>query len=195
MQARLALPTMLRTWLVLLAALMLAACVGRSAIRIDYDPHVDFSHYRTYGFFEPMDIESPGHPALYGTVFREAIGEEMEARGYVLSAEPDLLINVSGRLLDTAKAANPGMREHYYGYRRGSYDAWYSYGTPPTRLAGNYRKGSVNVDMVDRAQARMVWEGVAVGRVDERKMAEENRKAVFDGVRELFAGYPFRAGE
>jgi hypothetical protein len=49
--------------------------------------------------------------------------------------------------------------------------------------------------MVDRAQKRMVWEGVAVGRVNEKKTGEERRTAIYEGIKEMFAGYPFRAGQ
>ena len=49
--------------------------------------------------------------------------------------------------------------------------------------------------MVDRAERRMVWEGVAVGRVNEDKTPEESRASINSGIQEMFAGYPFRAGE
>jgi hypothetical protein len=49
--------------------------------------------------------------------------------------------------------------------------------------------------MVDRALKRMVWEGVAVGRVNEKKTNDETRTNIYAGIQEMFAGYPFRAGQ
>jgi hypothetical protein len=41
----------------------------------------------------------------------------------------------------------------------------------------------------------MVWEGVAVGRVNEKKTNDETRANIYAGIQEMFAGYPFRAGQ
>lgn len=185
-------------WAPLTAALLVAGCASGPAIETDYDHTADFSQYRTFGFFDPMGIESPDYSSIYGSIFRAAISKEMESRGYTLSDTPDLLINVSGRLQDKTKVtttANPYMAGGYYGYRRGMYGSWggYAYGT--TTHVSNYTEGTVNVDMVDRKAKRMVWEGVAVGRVRENRTSEEKRQAIDSGIQEMFAAYPFRAGQ
>jgi hypothetical protein len=41
----------------------------------------------------------------------------------------------------------------------------------------------------------MVWEGVAVGRVNEKKSSEDTRAGIYAGITEMFAGYPFRADQ
>ena len=181
-----------------LAIIWLAGCASGPDIQSDYDPAVDFSQYKTYDFFKPMGIEGPNYSSIYGAIFRGAISQEMEARGYVLSDNPDLLLNVSARVLDKTKVTttqDPYMHGGYYGYRRGFYDPWYGYGYGTTTHVDNYTEGTINVDMVDRAQKRMVWEGVAVGRVNQKKTGEERRTAIYEGVKEMFAGYPFRAGQ
>jgi len=180
------------------AALLLAGCASGPAIETDYDHTVDFSKYKTYGFFNPMGIENPSYSSIYGSIFREAIGKEMDSRGYRQSDNPDLLINVSGRLQDKTKVtttADPYMAGGYYGYRRGMYGAWGGYGYGTTTHVSNYTEGTVNVDIVDRAAKRMVWEGVAVGRVHEDRTADQRRQAIFSGIKEMFAAYPFRAGQ
>ena len=180
------------------AALLITGCASKPTIETDYDHTVDFSQYRTYGFFNPMGIENPNYSSIYGSIFRDAISKEMESRGYTKSDNPDLLINVSGRLQDKTKVtttSDPYMAGGYYGYRRGAYGPWGGYGYGTTTHVSNYTEGTVNVDMVDRAQKRMVWEGVAVGRIDEKTTNEERRANIYAGIRDMFAGYPFRAGQ
>ena len=180
------------------AVLLLSACASKPSIQSDYDHTVDFSQYSTYGFFNPMGIENPNYSSIYGSIFRSAISREMESRGYTKSDNPDLLINVSGRLQDKTRVtttSDPYMSGGYYGYRRGRYGAWGGYGYGTTTHVSNYTEGTVNVDMVDRAQKRMVWEGVAVGRVQESRTNEETRANINAGIKEMFAGYPFRAGQ
>ena len=180
------------------AVMLLASCASKPVIETDYDHTIDFSKYTTYGFFNPMGIENPNYSSIYGSIFRAAISKEMESRGYTMSDNPDLMINVSGRLQDKTKVtttSDPYMGGGYYGYRRGAYGAWGGYGYGTQTHVSNYTEGTVNVDMVDRNMKRMVWEGVAVGRVNEKKTNEETRTNINAGIQEMFAGYPFRAGQ
>lgn len=179
-------------------AILMASCASKPTIESDYDHSIDFSQYKTYGFFNPMGIENPNYSSIYGSIFRSAISKEMESRGYRKSDNPDLMINVSGRLQDKTKVtttSDPYMSGGYYGYRRGAYGAWGGYGYGTSTHVSNYTEGTVNVDMVDRAQKRMVWEGVAVGRVKENKTNDETRNNINMGIQEMFSGYPFRAGQ
>lgn len=182
---------------VLAVAALLGACASGPDIRSDYDRSVDFSQYRTYNFFSPMGIENPNYSTIYGSVFREAISREMEARGYVKSDDPDLLLNVSARLQDKTKVTtyNDPYPMGYYGYRRGFYDPWYGYGYGTQTHVSQYTEGTVNIDMVDARAKRMVWEGVGVGRLKEGRSNEEVRQAISEGVATMFQGYPFRAGK
>ena len=180
------------------AAMLLASCASKPDIKSDYDHTIDFSQYKTYAFYTPMGIENPNYSSIYGSIFCEAISKEMESRGYTVSDNPDLMINVSGRLQDKTKVtttSDPYMGGGYYGYRGGRYGTWGGYGYGTSTHVSNYTEGTVNVDMVDRAEKRMVWEGVAVGRVNDKNTGEETRANIQAGIAVMFAGYPFRAGQ
>jgi len=188
------------TRLALLAsiAMLLGACASKPTIESDYDQTIDFSKYKTYAFYNPMGIENPNYSSIYGSIFRDAIGKEMSKRGYTQSDNPDLLINVSGRMQDKTKVtttSSPSYGGGYYGYRGGRYGAWGGYGYGNSTHVSNYTEGTINVDMVDRGLKRMVWEGVAVGRVNEKNTSEETRANIYAGLQEMFSGYPFRAGQ
>ena len=185
---------------VLMTVLLLTGCAAKTAIKSDYDHSVDFSKFKTYGYFSPMGIENANYSSLLGQMFRDAIDIQMKQRGYVLSDSPDLLLNVSATLEDKTKVStyqDPMMYGGggYYGYRGGMYDPWGGYGYGTTTHVSQYTEGTVNVDMVDIAQKRMVWEGIAIGRVDEKKKNENLRQDIMDGVAEMFTNYPFRAGQ
>lgn len=183
--------------IVMMAGLLLAACsTPGPKITSDYDPTVDFSQYRTYNFYSPMGIENPNYSSILGQMFREAIAREMSARGYRMAEDPDLLMNVSARLDDKTKVTTyqDPMYGGYYGYRYGFYDPWAGWGATRTHVS-QYTEGTVNIDMVDAKLRRMVWEGVAIGRVDETRSNLELRAAIDKGVAEMFAPYPFRAAQ
>lgn len=198
MQTRSVLKSLSRWASLAATAMLIAGCASGPKIQSDYDHTADFSQFKTYAFFNPMGIENPNYSSIYGSIFRDAISKEMESRGYRMSDNPDLLINVSGRLQDkttVTTTADPYMAGGYYGYRRGAYGAWGGYGYGTTTHVSNYTEGTINVDIVDRAAKRMVWEGVAVGRVQDSRTNEETRQKIYAGIQEMFAAYPFRAGQ
>lgn len=179
--------------------LLLSACAASGPkIQSDYDPTVDFSQYRTFGFFNPMSIEGPNYSTLFGQQFRASIGREMRARGYVESDNPDLGINVSARLQQKTEVhttTDPMMTGGYYAYRRGLYAPWMSYGYGTSTQVKQYNEGTINVDIVDMKQKRMVWEGVAIGRIKEGRSNTEVRAAIDQGITEMFEAYPAGAAQ
>lgn len=178
---------------VVFLCLLVAACASGPTIKSDYDRSVDFSQYETFGFFSPLSIEGPNYSTIYGSVFREAISREMEARGYTNADSPDLLINVSARLEDKTRVtttSDPFPTYGYYGYRRGFYDPWMGYGYGTTTHVSQYTEGTVNIDVVDAQAKKMIFEGVAIGRLREDRSNEEVRQAINEGVAKMFEGFP-----
>jgi hypothetical protein len=187
-----------RTIATLTAVTLITACASSTKIQSDYDHSIDFSQYKTYGYYSPMGIENPNYSSLLGQMFRSAIDAQMKPRGYVISNNPDILINVSARLEDKTKVttmSDPHMGGGYYGYRGGMYDPWGGYGYGTSTHVSQYTEGTINVDMVDVKQKRMIWEGIAIGRVDEKEKNDELRSDIMTGVAEMFENYPFRAGQ
>lgn len=175
---------------------LMAACASSTNIKSDYDRSIDFSQYKTYGYYSPMGIENPNYSSLLGQMFRDAIDAQMLQRGYVKSPNPDLLFNVSARMEDKTRVttmSNPGMYGGYYGYRGGMYDPWGGYGYGTSTHVSQYTEGTVNIDMVDPKLKRMLWEGVAIGKVQDKN--KNLRQDIMTGVAEMFEGYPFRAGQ
>ena len=187
----------LKAILAMMIIALMGACASSTKIQSDYDRSVDFSQYKTYGYYSPMGIENPNYSSLLGQMFRDAIDVQMKQRGYVKSSNPDVLINVSARMEDKTRVtttSNPGMYGGgYYGYRAGMYDPWGGYGYGSTTHVSQYTEGTVNVDMVDPKLKRMLWEGVAIGRVKDKN--DNLRQDIMTGVAEMFEGYPFRAGQ
>ena len=186
-----------RIFLVLTTFALMTACASSTNIQSDYDRSVDFSKYKTYGYYSPMGIENPNYSSLMGQMFRDAIDVQMKQRGYVKSSNPDVLFNVSARLEDKTRVtttSDPMMYGGgYYGYRGGMYDPWGGYGYGTSTHVSQYTQGTINIDMVDPRLKRMLWEGVAIGRVQEKN--KNLREDIMTGVAEMFGGYPFRAGQ
>ncbi len=176
-----------------LGTLLLAACAPTVKVRSDADPSVNFSQYRTYNFFSQLGIEGEGYASLMGQHFREAISQEMQARGFQLSDTPQLQINVSAATDDRVRVntyQDPYLYGGYYG--RGYMGGWgmpMYYGGGTTTTVSQYTVADVYIDAVDAAQHKMVWQGVATFTLSE-KMQKELRQSIFNTVDQIYTQFP-----
>jgi hypothetical protein len=180
---------------ILAMTMALNGCASSHDIRSDFDPEADFSQYKTYNFFADAGPHEGSYQSFFSQYMVAAISREMDARGYVKSDNPDLLVNFNAILSDKidVRTTPAPMHSGYYGYRGGFYDPWMSYGYAQETSVSQYTEGTFNIDLVDARRKKLVWEAVGVGRVSQ-KAKEELQQRVNAGVAEYFKRYPFRAG-
>lgn len=181
----------------LVPALLLGGCSSGLTVRSDEDPTADFSNYRTWGFFNQLGIEGGYNSPVYGEHFRAAISNEMSQRGYRMSDNPDLKINVTFRADDKVKMSThtrPYMTGTYYGTPSGGrYGSAMGVGVGVGSSPKKVTEASVFIDMVDSETHRMVWQGVAVIEAND-KVAQQLRDATYTAVNRVFGLYPHQAG-
>ena len=181
--------------LLALAALLLAACASGPRVSSEADPSADFTRYRSFAFYSPLAIESQGYSTPTSTRIRQAARAQMEARGYVYDErQPDLWVNLNAYLQERTDVSTiPEVDyDYYYSYRARSYVA-VPYWRDRTSVR-RYNEGTLNVDLVDARQNRMVWTGVAVGRASRNTAPAERGVQIDAAMAEIFARYPHRAG-
>lgn len=173
-------------------SLFLLNCAGPGSIVTDYDRDADFSRYRTFFWSDEFQVlnedNESNEPLFYNSLIKKrlknAIRQEMEGRGYSLSAEnPDLLVNAQVVVEERGsnQAAQPFFRGFYY---PGAYAA------APARMD---KEGDIVVELIDKDQRQLVWQGYAPGvlSTQTRKREEE----IKDAVTLIFAEYGSRAGQ
>ena len=182
------------------ALILLAFASGCSSgpdIRSAYDDRSDFSQFNTYNFYSDAGKGQTSYQSLFSQYMVTAITLEMESRGYVKSADPDLLVNFNAHFSDKTKVTTSPSTMHtggYYGYRGSRYGAWGGYGYGTETHVSQYTEGTFNIDLVDAKKETLVWEAVAVGRMTEKKR-KNMQGGIQAGVPKFFALYPFVAGD
>lgn len=181
--------------LVLCSLVLAAGCSSSVQVRSDVAPDVDMSSYQTFNFFSQLGVESEHYSSLLGQHFRDAIFEEMTVRGYEMSEQPGLQINVSVGAQEKVKVntySDPYLYGGYYGYRGMAYygSPWYHGGTRTT--VNQYTEANVYVDVVDAAKHELVWQGVATFTLTD-KMQQNVRESVKSTVNRIFSQYPVPA--
>jgi hypothetical protein len=177
------------------AAIALSGCASGPDIRADYDKGVDFGQYRTYGFVANAGTDSGDVKSLATQILQRAASQQMEARGYTRSDNPDLAINFKGKLEE--KTDIESTPAPYYGPGWG-YGGWY--GAPYGGWGGTevttrrYNVGTLVMDVVDLKKRQVVFQGGVEG-VVTKEMLQNREAAMTRAVEHIFSKYPFVAGQ
>ena len=177
--------------------LFAAGCASGPDVRADYDPSADFGKYRTFGFVSQAGTDAAEFKSLATQMLQAAATREMQARGYRLADDPDLVINFKGKLeektdIESTPAPYYGPAWGYRGWHGAPFGA-YGFGTTEVTTR-RYNVGTLVIDIVDRNSRQAVFQGGVEGVVTKEMM--KNKQAAIDGaVAKVFARYPFVAGQ
>ena len=161
--------------LMAIVAALAAGCVTNT--RNDFDPSVDFSKFRTYGYLGGHEIDKIGllENSLVRKRVETLVSRQLQARGLrevPLDQNPDLTVlywvgvkekqQVSTLPTHPTYPAYPGWRG-YGAYRgRGVYnpDPYWSGRWGPVYndvVVTNYREGTLIIDLLDARTKNLVW--------------------------------------
>lgn len=174
--------------------MLVAACESGPTIRADGDPSVDFTAYKTFGFFDQLSTDKSKYATMLTGRLKDATRAELTKRGYQETPEPQLLVNFSTNVESRTEVTSTGASASYgfYGYRAGMYGAWGGY--PQDVYTTHYQQGTLAIDMVDSAKKQLVWQGIAQARITQ-KMLDNPGAAIGSVVADIFEKYPVKAPE
>ena len=169
----------------LLAVFILGAVVSScSSVNVssDFDRNATFSTYKTYAFTkeaEALPVDDINRPRIFNAVTTELAG-----KGFTKSDQPDVLIDL--KLAAVYKQSATAYDYYGSGYRYG----WGGGFTTTTINVENYAEGTLFVDMIDASKKQLIWQGRAVGTLDEHASPEQREKRINDAVKQIFTTYP-----
>jgi hypothetical protein len=170
-----------------ISALLLSlwACSPMTKVSYDYDSKADFAKYKTYAFSEgseKMPINDLNRRRIIA-----AVENEMTAKGFTKSENPDVLVDLVIRAEQkvdaTATSTGPG---YGYGGRYG-----YGGGFSTTHIDYNeYVDGTLFINLVDVSAQTIIWQGRATKTLDEDASTTKREKNINDAVKQIFTKYP-----
>jgi Domain of unknown function (DUF4136) len=190
---------------ILLAGIVAAAAGGQAAaqkldIKTQKDKTADFSAVRTYAWLPPAPIVRNVAPDAYSnpTLSQEALGpaiiaavdRELTARGLVQAPADVADVHVTYFAALTVGFSETYLGE-YYGYITG-WAAPIPSAIAPTTSVTVYEKGTVLVDVVNRAAKRAMWRGTVVTRIHQEHTLEKRVERINEGAKRLFREFPIR---
>ena len=177
-----------------LTAVLMSACASTPNTYASADPTVDFSQYKTYGYFQTLSTDKAQYQSLVSNFLKVAVAQELDTRGLAYDAEsPQLLVNFYINTQEKIKSRSVPSMGGYYGYRSPMYDPWGGYGMGvnyETRI-DQYTEGTLNIDFVDATTKKLVWEGAVSGRLTKDDV-RNLEKTVDEAVTAVMGNFPIK---
>ena len=176
-----------RLGVALCATLVLGACASAppqpESVR---DPNAPWATYVTYGWSPAPGVDGTDRPLLLlDQNIRRAIAAELQRRGYVESASPDLRITYETTSKDVVESnrVRVGVGVGSWG---GSFGGSVNVGSPSLR---NYQEGTLVIHAIDNARNAEVWQGSVSSRVTK---GSTEAAAVTTAVQAAMRDFPSR---
>ncbi|WP_291285365.1 DUF4136 domain-containing protein [Flavobacterium sp.] len=163
--------------------LILASC-STVSVYSDYDKNVDFASYKTYAFFKP-GIDKVEISDLDKRRILRAIDDQMQAKGFTKSENPDLLVNIFTK---AREQVNVNQFSASWGYGWGwGWNPYMMYGGNQTTVSTS-TEGTLFIDLIDAKKKEMIWQGEGVGTLTKNVAKKDEKVAEF--VTKILAQYP-----
>lgn len=180
---------MIRNFLFALLIFLAASCSSSVKVTSDYDKQADFAKYKTYAFSQ----ESLALPVgdLNRARVIAAVENEMAAKGFSKSEDPDLIVDILVRAEEKVDATATTSGTGYYGGRYGGMR--YGYGGGFTSTSINYEEyieGTMFINFVDASTEKIVWQGRGTKTIDEDANAEKREANINAAINAIIAEYP-----
>lgn len=170
-----------------ITAVLLFLAVGVtscSSVKVasDYDQNIDFNQYKSFAFFKP-GIDKAEISDLDKKRILRAIEEEMIAKGFTKSEEPDVLVSIFTKTKENINIyQNNGFG---YGYRWGWYPWYWGAGNNTVNTTS---EGTLYIDLIDANGKELVWQGMGTAALAQE--VDRKQERINEIVEKIFEKYP-----
>ncbi|MDQ6528447.1 DUF4136 domain-containing protein [Flavobacterium sp. LHD-85] len=166
------------------------SCAPTVKVTTDYDHSANFSEYKTFAVYDLKAQQGQVNQLNVDRVAK-AIRNEMLAKGFTESSNPDLKVNAVSILKNkTSVSANTD----FYGY--GGMYRPYGYWGGGAMMGGanttfntyDYVDGSLVIDIVSTKTDKLVWQGIGNAEIDSRP--DNPEQFINDAIKKILTGFP-----
>jgi hypothetical protein len=180
----------MRNIILLIVTLFFAASCSSIRVSCDFDKQAPFTSYKTFAFTNEA-LSLPVNQLNRDRILA-AVEKELAAKGFTKSeANPDVWIDLKLTAKEKQSATATSSPSYYgYGYGYGYPYAWGGGFSTTTIDIDQYLEGTLFVDMIDVKEKRLVWQGRAVGTIDEEASQQKREQNINYAAKQVFRHYP-----
>lgn len=181
-----------------LLLLQMAACSNQPTYVIDHDAGTDFSRYKTYRWYDDVHGSRQAEYRQYNSSdkrVRTYVDRELRQKGFIESSSDsaDFWVNYNISLQDRMKidsfSGYPSAGMHG-GVGVGTYGSGVSLGYSSGPSVREYKEGTVVLDVIDTGSSKIVWRGIAEGRLKDSLDQSDKNRIASELSREMLADFP-----
>ncbi|UWY29394.1 DUF4136 domain-containing protein [Flavobacterium sp. TR2] len=166
------------------------SCAPTVKVTTDYDHAANFSEYKTFAVYDLKAQQGQVNQLNVDRVAK-AIRNEMLAKGFTESSNPDLKVNAVSILKNKTQVT---ADTNFYGY--GGMYRPYGYWGGGAMMGGgsttfnsyDYVDGSLVIDIVSTKTDKLVWQGIGNAEIDSRP--DNPEQFINDAIKKILAGFP-----
>jgi len=174
--------------LLIFGVALLAAGCSSTPVKLDYDPEIDFTRYKTFdwlddrpGVPEGVKAAMSQYPVVDGRV-RGAVSGELIAKGLAEDqVDPDVLVAYHVGDEDKIDVTR-------WGYRYSDPNAVWGRGID----VYPYRKGTLILDVIDAETMHLVWRASAGRAIEGNPAQADAGERIGQAVEKMFQAFPVR---
>ena len=178
----------------------LAGCSNQPSFTVDYADDADFSSFRSYRWYDDIHGSELAEYRQYNSSdkrVRTYVDRELKAHGlrestteradvwvnYHISKEQQMRIDSFSRYPSAGMRGVVGV---------GTYGSAVSLGYSSGPSVRTYKEGTVVLDIIDARSSKIVWRGIAEGRLKENLSINDKNRVASEVAAELLADFPPR---
>ena len=179
----------------LLASLsLIAGCADKPTYDVDYDQSFAFFEFQTYRWYDDDHNTRESQYRRYNSSdqrVRNTADQELMQRGFRQGArgQADFWVNYHVTKRQTQKVSGQEQGMHG-GVAAGTYGRSVSVGYSSGQSVKTYEDGTAMFDVIDIKTGRIVWRGVAEGRLKNNMTKADREQLTITVVHELLKQFP-----
>ena len=173
---------------------LFAGCADKPTYDVDYDQSFPFAEYKTYRWYDDDHNSRESQYRRYNSSdqrVRNTADQELMQRGLRQGArgQADFWVNyhVTKRQTQKISGQEQGMQG---GVAAGTYGRSVSVGYSSGQSVKTYEDGTAMFDVIDIKTGRIVWRGVAEGRLKNNMSKADREQLTITVVHELLKQFP-----
>ena len=173
---------------------LLAGCADKPTYDVDYDQSFPFAEYKTYRWYDDDHNSRESQYRRYNSSdkrVRNTADQELMQRGLRQGArgQADFWVNYHVTKRQTQKISGQEQGMHG-GVAAGTYGRSVSVGYSSGQSVKTYEDGTAMFDVIDIQTGRIVWRGVAEGRLKNNMSKADREQLTITVVHELLKQFP-----
>jgi len=173
----------------LIVSLLLLNSCATVRVVTDYDQQIDFNTYKSYAFYK-TGIDKAQLSDLDKKRILRAIEFEMDAKGFIKSENPDILVSIFTKEQERVDVYNNNFGwggAWGWGYNPWAWGSGFGWGGNQVTTR---TQGSLYIDLIATKNKELVWQGKGEGVLSSTRNIEKKEKRIKEFVSEILAKYP-----